>query len=88
MREQGVGLVDIGGDRHVVAANIKSAKPFKPNGGAKIEERGYNVRQEVKSRVETTAGAVLSSATPMQIMDRHARPKEGGSTAAPQLANG
>jgi hypothetical protein len=88
LREQGVSLVDIGGDRHVVAANIKSAKPFTAKDAAKIEERGYNLSQDFKSRVETTAGAVLSSATPTQIMDRRARAKEGGSQAAPQLANG
>ncbi len=88
LRDQGVSLVDIGGDRHVVAANIRSAKPFTAKDAAKIEERGYNISQDFKSRVETTAGAVLSSATPAQIMDRRARAQNGGSQPAPQPANG
>lgn len=87
LRRQGVGLVDIGGGRHVVVANIKSARPFTNKDAGKIGERGYSVSQDFKSRVETTAGAVLSSATPTQIMERRARARGSGSQNAGPFAS-
>lgn len=74
LREQGIALINIGADRHVVAANIKKADPFsKDDAQALIDDKGYTINQTFRSRVETTAGALLSSATPAQIMDRRAK---------------
>ena len=74
LREQGVALVNIGADRHVVAANIKSADPFtKADAEKLVEGRGYQFNQTFRSRVETTAGTLLSSATPEQVMQRRAK---------------
>jgi hypothetical protein len=74
VRGQGIGLVNVGADRHVVAANIKRADPFTKDDAAKlVGERGYTLSQTFRSRVETTAGTVLSSATPAQIMERRSK---------------
>ncbi len=83
IRQQGVALVNIGADRHVVAANIKSAEPFGKQDAAKAKENGYELSQTFRSRVETTAGAVLSSATPAQVLERRAKAMDA---AAPQPA--
>ena len=82
LREQGVSLVDIGGDRHVVADNIKSAKPFTDKDAAKIEETWLQLSaSDFKSRVETTAGAVLSS-------DDHAGTRSWIGAPAPRMVAG
>jgi len=74
VRGQGIGLVNIGSDRHVVAANIKEASPFTKDDAEKLSgDKGYTLNQTFRSRVETTAGALLSSATPAQIMERRAK---------------
>ncbi len=74
VRGQGIGLVNVGADRHVVAGNIKRADPFTKDDAAKLaSERGYTLSQTFRSRVETTAGSILSSATPAQIMERRAK---------------
>ena len=74
VRNQGVGLVNLGGDRHVVATNIKAAKPFTAEEADKLtSDKGYTLNQSFRSRVETTAGALLSSATPEQVMARRAK---------------
>ncbi len=71
VRGQGIALVNIGGDRHVVAGNIKEASPFTKADADKLAaDKGYTLTQTFRSRVETTAGALLSSATPAQVMDR------------------
>lgn len=84
VRAQGIGLVNIGAERHVVAANIKQASPFTKDEAAKLTgEKGYTLNQTFRSRVETTAGALLSSATPAQIMDRRAKALSEIASAAP-----
>lgn len=77
VRGQGVALVNIGADRHVVAQNIKSAAPFTRDDAKKLMEgRDYTLSQTFRSRIDTTAGALLSSATPTQIMERRAKALE------------
>ena len=84
VRGQGIGLVNIGADRHVVAANIKSADPFSKDEAARLSgDRGYTLNQTFRSRVETTAGTLLSSATPEQVMDRRAKALDGNGPKGP-----
>ena len=84
VRGQGIGLVNIGSDRHVVAANIKEAKPFTRDDADKLtSDKGYTLNQSFRSRVETTAGALLSSATPEQVMSRRAKALEGNGPKTP-----
>ena len=74
VRAQGIGLVNIGADRHVVAENIKGADPFTADDAKKLTEgKGYQMNQTFRSRVDTTAGPLLSSATPEQVMQRRAK---------------
>lgn len=74
VRAQGIGLVNIGAHRHVIAANIKSADPFTTADAKKLtEDKGFQMNQTFRSRVETTAGTLLSSATPEQVMQRRAK---------------
>lgn len=87
IREQGVALVNIGSERHVVADNIRQASPFTRADAEKLSgEQGYTLNQKFRSRVDTTAGTLLSLATPAQIMDRRA--KALGRSGGPQAANG
>ena len=84
VRGQGIGLVNVGADRHVVAANIKRADPFTKDDAAKlVGERGYTLSQTFRSRVETTADTVLSSATPAQIMERRSKAIETSGPKTP-----
>ncbi len=77
VRGQGIGLVNIGADRHVVATNIKEASPFTKEDADKLAgDKGYTLNQTFRSRIETTAGALLSSATPEQVMTRRAKAME------------
>jgi hypothetical protein len=74
VRAQGVALVNAGADRYVPAANIRSAEPFTKADADKLKEGSdYTLTQTFRSRVETTAGTVLSSATPQQIIERAAK---------------
>ena len=74
VRAQGVPLVNAGADRYVPAANIKSAEPFTKTDADKLKESSdYTLTQTFRSRVETTAGTILSSATPQQIVERAAK---------------
>ncbi len=88
VRSQGVALVNIGNDRFVPAANIKSAEMLSKDDIEKLKEGGkYTLTQTFRSRVETTAGSLLSSATPQQVIDRAATaleaPGQGAKTTAP-----
>lgn len=77
VRAQGVALVNVGNERYVPAANIRSADPFSKEDAAKLKDSGdYTLSQTFRSRVDTTAGTVLSSATPQQIIDRAAKALE------------
>lgn len=93
VREQGVALVNAGGERYVPAANIKSAEAFTKADADKMKDGDYTLTQTFRSRVETSAGTILSSATPQQIVERAAKALEtagqGGKSAAPKKpANG
>ncbi len=93
VREQGVALVNTGADRFVPAANIKSADVFSKDDAAKLKADGdYTLTQTFRSRVETTAGTLLSSATAQQIIERAAKALETtgqGNGAKPKApANG
>ena len=70
IRAQGVAVVNIGNERYVPATNIKFAEPFTKEDADKIKEKDYTLSQTFRSRVETTAGTLLSSATPSQIIER------------------
>ena len=88
VRAQGVALVNIGSDRFVPATNIKAAEALSRDEIEKLKEGGkYMLTQTFRSRVETTAGSLLSSATPEQVIDRAAKalemPGQGAKASAP-----
>jgi hypothetical protein len=84
VRAQGVALVNAGAERYVPAANIKSAEAFSKEDAAKLTEGSdYTLTQTFRSRVDTTAGTILSSATAQQIIERAAKALE---TATPAKA--
>ncbi len=77
VRAQGVAIVNVGAERFVPAANIKEATPFTKADAEKLKESGeFTLQQTFRSRVETTAGTLLSSATPQQIIERAAKALE------------
>jgi hypothetical protein len=76
IREQGVPLVNLGSDRFVPAVNITGAEAFTKNDAERLKGDDYTLKQTFRSKVETRAGTVLSSATPVQIMDRRAKAME------------
>lgn len=82
IREQGVPLVNLGADRFVPAANITGAEEFTKDDAERLKGEEYTLNQTFRAKVETKAGTVLSSATPVQIMDRRAKALEEG--AAPE----
>lgn len=73
LKEQGVGLVNLGGDRYAVAVNITSAEAFTKEDAERLKSEDYTLAQTFRSKVETRAGSLLSSATPQQVMDRRAK---------------
>lgn len=73
LREQGVALVNLGSDRYVPAANITGAEAFTKEDAERLKGEDYTLKQTFRSKVDTKAGTVLSSATPVQIMDRRAK---------------
>lgn len=72
IREQGVGFVNMGSDRFVPAANITGAEEFTKDDAERLKGEEYTLNQTFRSKVETKAGTILSSATPAQVMDRRA----------------
>jgi len=61
----------------VPAANIREASPFTRDDAARLtDKKGYTMGQTFRSRVDTTAGVILSSATPGQDIDRRAKALE------------
>lgn len=76
LSEQGVGLVNMGGDRYVPAVNITAAEAFTKEDAERLKGEDYTLAQTFRSKVETRAGTVLSSATPVQVMDRRAKALE------------
>ena len=73
LKAQGVGLVDLGDDRFVPAANIMVAKPFSKEQADALSKKGYKLGQTFQATVETTAGIVLATGKPQQVMDRKVR---------------
>lgn len=73
LRDQGVGLVNMGGDRYVPAANITAAEAFTKDDAERLKGEDYTLGQTFRAKVETRAGTLLSSATPAQVMDRRAK---------------
>ncbi|HRE22474.1 MAG TPA: hypothetical protein PKW21_15775 [Rhabdaerophilum sp.] len=87
LKGQGVGLVNVGADRFVPAINIRSAEAFTKADADKLAEKGFTLSKTFRSRVETTAGQVLSLATAEQIMQRRAKALDGaGEGPKPQTA--
>jgi hypothetical protein len=77
VRGQGIALVNAGADRFLPAINVKSAEPFTKDDAAKLKDGGdYTLTQTFRSRVDTTAGTILSSATAQQIVERAAKALE------------
>ena len=76
LREQGIALVNLGSDRYVPAANITGAEAFTKEDAERLKGEEYTLKQTFRSKVDTRAGTVLSSATPVQIMDRRAKAME------------
>ncbi len=76
IREQGVPLVNLGSERYVPATNITGAEAFTKEDAERLKGEEYTLKQTFRSKVETRAGTVLSSATPVQIMDRRAKAME------------
>jgi hypothetical protein len=70
IKGQGVALVNLGSDRFVPAANIRSAEPFTKEDAERVTDKDYKLKSTFRSRVETSAGAMLSSATPAQVIER------------------
>lgn len=75
-REQGIGLVNLGNDRYTPAINITAAEAFTKEDADRLKGEDYTLSQTFRSKVETRAGTVLSSATPSQVMDRRAKALE------------
>jgi len=74
IRGQGIGLVNVGNNRHVIAQDIEQAEPFTKADAKAATDRGYTLNGTFRSRVELAGGrAVLSSAHPSQIMQRRAK---------------
>jgi len=73
IREQGVALVNLGSDRYAPAVNITAAETFTKDDAERLKNADYALNQTFRSKVETRAGTILSSATPAQVMERRAR---------------
>jgi hypothetical protein len=75
IRGQGVGLVAIGADRFVPAANIRAADELTEGDLARLKDRAdYTLKEEFRSRVELPdGGTILSTATAEEIMALRAR---------------
>lgn len=76
LKEQGVALVNLGSDRYTPAINITAAEAFTKDDADRLKGEDYTLSQSFRSKVETRAGTVLSSATPAQVMDRRAKALE------------
>lgn len=82
IRGQGVALVNLGSERYAPAANITAAEAFTKDDAERLKSAEYDLKQTFRSKVETRAGTILSSATPAQVMERRARALEATPAAA------
>lgn len=88
IKGQGVALVNLGSDRFVPATNIKAAEPFTKEDAERVKGKDYTLNSTFRSRVETTAGALLSSATPAQVIERREKAIEAiAQTSKPATAH-
>ncbi len=69
LRGQGLGLVDLGGERYVPAANITSTESLTEADTSRLKNAKGNFLSKVQTR---GGGALLSAHTPQQVMDRRA----------------
>jgi hypothetical protein len=92
LRGQGVPLVNMGADRFVPATNITGAETFSTEDAERLKGEEYTLNQAFRAKLDTKAGTMLSSATPVQIMDQRAKalgeappgvPKPAGSGSKP-----
>jgi len=84
-----LALVNVGNDRFVPARNIVLAKAFTKDQAEELTGKGYTLGSTFRSTVETSAGIVLSSAHPSQVMERRAKALDrvGQGSAAGQVPN-
>lgn len=89
IRGQGVGLVAIGADRYIPAANIRAADELTEEDLARLKERAdYTLKEEFRSRVELPdGGTILSTATAEEIMALRARALGQGGSMSGNAAN-
>jgi len=76
LKAKGIALVNLGHDRFVPAANIMIAKPFSKAQAEALSEKGYKLGHTFRATIETTAGIVLSTGHPQQVMDRKVKAME------------
>ena len=62
LKDQGVGLVNLGGDRFVPVINITAAEAFTKDDAERLKGEDYTLGQTFRAKVETRAG--LSSHPP------------------------
>ena len=67
LKGQGVPLVNMGADRFVPATNITGAEAFSSEDAERLKGEEYTLNQAFRSKVDTKAGTMLSSATPVQV---------------------
>ena len=84
IQKQGVPLVNVGSDRYVPAVNITGAEAFTKDDAERLKGDDYTLSQTFRAKVETRAGTLLSSATPVQIMDRRAKALDIAAPVAPK----
>lgn len=65
--------MNLGPDCYVPATNITGAEAFSKEDADRLKGEDYTLKQTFRSKVETRAGTVLSSATPVQIMERRSK---------------
>jgi hypothetical protein len=88
VREQGVALVNMGADRFVPATNITGAEAFSSEDAERLKGEEYTLNQAFRSKVDTKAGTMLSSATPVQVMDRRSKALGEGPPSVPKTSGG
>lgn len=84
IQKQGVPLVNVGSDRYVPAVNITGAEAFTKDDAERLKGDDYTLSQTFRAKIETRAGALLSSATPVQVMDRRAKALDIAAPPAPK----
>lgn len=59
------------------ASNITGAEAFTKENADRLKGDDYTLKQTFRSKVETKAAALLSSATPVQVTERRATAIDG-----------